>query len=136
MKLVNRVLCLGFVPLAILLIACGGDDDSSPTSGAPTAPPPTNPTTTAANPAPSGPSISVADFSYSPAALTVPAGQVAIATRNMGPSPHTFTIDNVVDVQLNAGQSTAIQFSAAAGSYTFYCTLHGRSVMSGQLTVQ
>lgn len=133
MKLVSTALYL--VVGAVLLLGCGGDDAGGSASAAPTSAPSANPTA-ATNPAPSGLTITVADFSYSPASLTVPAGQITIAARNTGPSPHTFTIDNVVNTQLSAGQTTPVQFSATAGSYTFYCTLHGRSVMSGQLTVQ
>ena len=119
-----------------LLVACGDEDDGGSTASQPTAAV-VNPSPTAAvgGGAPAGPSISIGDFSYSPAALSIPAGQLSINLRNGGSFPHTFTIDNIVNVDVQAGRTAVAQFTGVAGNYTFYCLIHGRSTMSGQLTV-
>jgi plastocyanin len=139
---------------AAFLVACGGDDDDDGANGGTTASP-TRPAAAAASPttAPAaasptaaagaqggtGNNVALADFSYSPARLTVRAGQAAqLTVRNDGQFPHTFTVDNMVDSgSIASGQSKVVNFTPpAAGTFTYYCTIHGAARMSGQLTVQ
>jgi plastocyanin len=139
---------------AALMVACGGGDDDDDGGGT-TAASPTRPAAAAASPtsAPAaasptaasggqggtGNSVSLGDFSYSPARMTVRAGQpVQLTVSNEGQFPHTFTIDNMVDSgSISGGQSRVVNFTPpAAGMFTYYCTIHGAARMSGQLTVQ
>ena len=84
-------------------------------------------------------SVSIVDFDFRPPELSIVAGdQVKIALRNAGDLPHTFTITDVVDSgSLSGGESRQMQFTAAqAGTFTYFCTVHGRETMSGTLTVK
>ena len=82
--------------------------------------------------------MSIVDFDFRPPELSVAAGdQVTIALRNAGDLPHTFTITDGVDSgSLSGGESRKVQFTAAqAGTFTYFCTIHGREAMSGTLAV-
>ena len=82
--------------------------------------------------------VGIFDFAFATGELTLPAGQpVVLSIRNSDAFPHTFTIDDVVDSDIvRAGSDAVIEFLApAAGSYTFYCRVHGAQAMSGTLTV-
>ncbi|HXH22653.1 MAG TPA: cupredoxin domain-containing protein [Dehalococcoidia bacterium] len=144
-----------FMPAVLFVIvlagavaaACGGDDDGGGAAASPTRPAAAaaSPTSAPAAASPTsaaggtGNSITIADFSYSPARITVRAGQpVQLTVTNGGQFPHTFTVDNLVDSgSLAAGQTRNVTFTPpAAGQFTFYCTIHGQARMSGQLTVQ
>jgi plastocyanin len=84
-------------------------------------------------------SMTLNDNSYSPNTLASKVGQpVSLSARNAGQAAHTFTIDGLVDDTrpMNKEATRLIQFTAtAAGTYTYYCVIHGKSVMSGTLTV-
>ena len=82
--------------------------------------------------------VTVRNFSYTPASITAQVGQtVSVNVTNAGPSPHTFTIDGLTDSgSIANGASKTVTFTPTqARTYTFYCTIHGASVMSGTLTV-
>ena len=126
------VLTAGMIALsAVFLVACGGEDDSSPSAAATLAP-----TVPPAPPAPVA--MTIANFIYAPAALTARAGQpLTISITNSDTAPHTFTIDGVVDSGRieGAGRGSAQFTPSQAGTLSFYCTIHGRERMSGTLTV-
>jgi plastocyanin len=130
MKLLASVLV---VPALLLLsVACGGDDDDD---GAAADAPTAAPTATAA---PTVLNVATLDNSFNPATSSARAGQkVTVNVKNDGQRPHSFTIDGVVDTgRLDAGQSKTVEFTpSAAGSLTFYCTIHSAAVMSGTMTV-
>jgi plastocyanin len=136
--------------LSVFLISCSSDDDSSSGSSgggaAPTqapaatsAPAATQPAAAAPTATPGGPiTVTIVDFGYSPVQISARAGQaVSLTVRNSGQFPHTFTIDGVVDTpNVSAGASAPVTFTpAAAGTLTFYCKIHGRTQMSGQVVV-
>jgi plastocyanin len=52
-------------------------------------------------------------------------------------APHSFTIDGLADTGVVAagGTGSASFTPAAAGTLSFYCRVHGASVMGGQITV-
>jgi plastocyanin len=117
-----------FVILGLLAAALLGAIFSVATSGA-------RPTEAA----PLNQAVSVRNFSYSPNAFTAHAGdQISVTVTNAGPSPHTFTISGVTDSgQIAPGTTKTVQFTVSQpGNLTFFCTIHGASVMSGQITVQ
>lgn len=127
----SLIFACAFLALAAFLVSCGGDDDNASSGNAPTV-------------APGGAGggaaqeVRMADFSYSPAGLIARAGQTLnLTVRNTGSQPHTFTITGVVDSgTINPGEQRSVSFTpASAGSLTFFCTIHGRGTMSGQLTV-
>jgi plastocyanin len=82
--------------------------------------------------------VTVRDFSFTPNSFSAPRGEALMVTvTNSGPAPHTFTISGVVDSgSIPPGTSRTVQFTPAqAGNLTFFCTIHGQNVMSGQISV-
>jgi plastocyanin len=112
-----------------------------PPANTPVPPPPPQPTVPPAPPAPPAATtvnITIADFSFTPNALTVRAGQaVTVSLRNSGAASHTFTITGSANSGTIAGGfSGSAQFTAAApGTLSFFCSIHGAARMSGQITV-
>ena len=122
--------------LAIALTACGdGDDDPT------LQPPTTTPGASSGTPSPSesaddSPQLTARDFSFSPAAITVPAN-TTLRVRNRGQQSHTFTtLANqpvTFDVPLEPGEDGTVTLSAA-GSVKYRCEVHPTR-MSGTITV-
>jgi plastocyanin len=115
-------LVLALPLFAAFVLACSDDDEpeATPTEGAAQL------------------TMTLADFNYTPATLSVRPGQtVNVNVTNGGQAPHTFTIDGVVDTtRLGAGEAKAVTFTApASGTLTYYCTIHTAARMSGQLTI-
>jgi plastocyanin len=85
--------------------------------------------------------LSIVDFAFSPAAVSVPAGATVTWT-NSGQSPHTVTSDNgAFDSSpgctyatgcLNPGNAFSHTFTAP-GTYTYHCRVH--TTMHGTVTV-
>ena len=116
------------------LVACGGGSSGT------TAPPPTPPGGGGSNT-----SVTVGNNFFQPATATVPAGSTVAWTWNSCANdvygntqctPHSVTFDD-------GGPSSQVQSSGtfsrtfnAGGTYTYYCTVHGRNVMSGSVVVQ
>lgn len=143
--------------LPLLVAACGGS------SATPTPVPPTPAATPAATvapeasdeveveaslaPVPSGApattvEVEVVDFAFTPAQITVPAGEVTFVLTNNGTQEHEFEIfkgDAVVDEAegLVPGLSRDFVVTLAAGDYTYVCKLadHEARGMKGTLTV-
>ncbi len=126
--------------LVVLLAACGGTTTttsaSTPTS-APTAAPTSTPTsapTTAPTAAPTsaptkaptstGHSVSIANFAFSPTALTVKKGTKVIWTNN-DTVTHTVTADKGAfnSGPLAPGRTFSFTFTKA-GSYSYHCNIH------------
>jgi plastocyanin len=117
-------LILGVIMLlGLVLSACSGNAGASSSGG-------TNVT------------ITMADFSYTPATLTVPAGKVVNVTLiNKGSVAHTWVLlktpiqapaddkakgDTIVSQSVDAGKTATFNFTApAAGSYQVVCDLPG-----------
>jgi plastocyanin len=77
-------------------------------------------------------------FSFTPATLTGSAGQsLTITVKNVGSTPHTFTIDGQsVDVEVQPGSQADVTVTFPdSGSVEFYCRFHVGSGMKGSLTV-
>jgi plastocyanin len=74
-------------------------------------------------------------FVFSPNTVTIAQGGI-ITVKNVGTIPHTFTIQtNGINDVMNPGQSAKITVSLAPGTYTWVCTFHQSSGMTGTLTV-
>jgi plastocyanin len=74
-------------------------------------------------------------FVFSPNTVSIAQGGT-ITVKNVGTIPHTFTIQtNGINDVMNPGQSAKIKVSLAPGTYTWVCTFHQSSGMTGTLTV-
>jgi plastocyanin len=116
---------------------------SPPTQAAPpqaAAEPEQPPVADAPEPAPAAPlavasgatTVTMADFSFSPATVTVDQGDTVTWT-NAGPAePHTATGDGFDTGEVAVGSSGSATF-AQAGSFAYVCTLHPQ--MSGTVEV-
>lgn len=116
---------IALAPLVLALAAC---------SGAPAA---------SVAPAPSGAiTVDASEYKFTPAALTVAAGDVVFWVRNAGTVDHEFELfqgDQVVAKvdALSPGAAKSLPVGLAAGEYTFMCKLSGHDQlgMKGTLTV-
>ena len=121
-------LCVLAACLLVLLAACGGTSTPSapgPTpTAAPTATPTTNPTPTPTpTTASSGNSVSIMNFSFSPASLTVKVG-TKVTWTNHDSVTHTVTADQgAFNSTVPAGGSFSFTFSKA-GTYAYHCMIH------------
>ena len=116
----------------LILGACGGgsDEESSPQSAGGSA-------------APAGSTIEVTgkEFSYSPATLTLKAGEAAaIVLKNTGAIEHDITVDDPgFKLTVSPGQSGDKALTVGkAGTYKFYCSIpgHESAGMKGELKVE
>ncbi len=106
--------------LALVVPACG-DSTTQPDSG------PSGPTVTTA--------VSVRDNSFSPASNAVSTGQTVTWTWN-GSNQHNVTFDDLsIGSSATKSSGTFLKQFAQAGDFTYFCTVHGRTVMSGTVTV-
>ena len=87
-------------------------------------PPPTPPATESGPRARTAASASVTmkDFSFSPASVTVDVGD-SVTWANRGREPHTATGDGFDTGTLDAGESGSAKFSRA-GSFAYVCSIH------------
>lgn len=107
---------------ALTVVACGG-------AAAPTVAPPTAAPAPGAPPAPTmspqqEANVTIQDFSFSPASITVHVGQT-VTWKNNGPSPHTVTSNTGAwdSGTLNAGATFSQTFSTA-GTFAYHCSIH------------
>jgi plastocyanin len=77
------------------------------------------------------------DFYFGPTILEGEAGQsLTVSLHNEGDAPHTFTIDGVVDDELQPGdEGTAEVTYPDSGALVFYCRFHRGGGMLGALSV-
>ncbi|MGE5138659.1 MAG: LysM peptidoglycan-binding domain-containing protein [Rudaea sp.] len=100
---------------------------TNPYAPAPVAPPaPTMPSQQGTN-------VTIADFTFSPASITIHVGQT-ITWKNSGPSPHTVTSNTGAwdSGTLNAGASFSRTFNTA-GTFAYHCSIH--PMMMGTVVV-
>jgi plastocyanin len=118
-----------FLILAVataLLAGCGSSSSTSTTTQAPasTAPAPS---------AKTGPeAVTIADFKYHPAALTVTAGTKVTFT-NKDSAPHTATATGLDTGTLQQGGSKTLVLSKP-GTYAYVCSFH--PYMHGSIVVR
>lgn len=102
-----------------------------PTVGVPPAPPIVPP----APPPPGVVAVSIvqgADFAFSPATLTIPAGTTVRWTNNTG-APHTVTAQGVFDSGVIPAGGTFSRLFNQAGTFAYLCSIHPN--MTGTITV-
>lgn len=80
-------------------------------------------------------SVSIADFAFSPASLTVAAGDTVTWTNNDPGIPHTVSSDSGGELASGqmAGGATYQKTFTAAGTYAYHCDIHPS--MTGQVIV-
>lgn len=92
-----------------------------------------------AAPPPSGLELETVNMSFSQTELTAAAGEITLRLSNSDLFWHTFTVDELgVHVQAPVGGERSITFTAAPGTYAFYCAIPGHALigMRGTLTVK
>jgi plastocyanin len=104
----------------LALTGCGGGGGSDS---------PTGPSGGGAN------SVTVANDHYTPATLSVAAGGTVTWQWAQGASEHTVTFDDAAPGSPRQSSGTFQRTFGAAGTYTYFCQVHGRAVMSGSITV-
>jgi plastocyanin len=121
----------------VLLVAaaCSGTSSSAPSvppSAAPSAAASLAPPS-AAPPAGTGSTVSIANFSFQPAAITISVGTTVTWTNNDS-AGHTVTADDgsFKSDKLGSG-ATFSQTFATAGTFAYHCSIH--SSMKGTVTV-
>ena len=97
--------------------ACGGDDPSGLESGNGTI------------------AVSVGDDFFDPSSRTVSAGTTVEWTWTGG-NEHNVTFDDGVGNSGMQSEGNHTRQFTAAGTFPYYCSIHGRSVMSGAIVVQ
>jgi plastocyanin len=127
--------------MALLAVACGGDDKADTTS---TEPPlvaldgivnnhGTKDLGTAAKL-----EVELDDLYFAPTFIKAkPGSEVEISLKNDGEVKHTFTIDETkTNVELDAGQKSSVKVTLpASGALAFYCSFHRGSGMQGAFSV-
>ncbi|GMR13939.1 MAG: hypothetical protein BMS9Abin29_2165 [Gemmatimonadota bacterium] len=106
----------------LIVVACSGGD------GTPSEPPPVDPPLGATT-------VNVGDNFYDPSAKTVAPGGTITWTWK-GNNPHSVTFDAGGPNSAVKSAGTFNRTFATAGRFTYFCTVHGRDVMSGTVTVQ
>ena len=124
-------------PLALLLAGCGGGDDGDTTAAnAPATT--TTQTTQQQETVPAVVKVSIGDNFYKPKNLTIKRGQ-SISWHNDGAVAHTVTSDADSTVKFDSGtldpRGVYALKPSTAGKITYYCTIHGKKVQSGTITV-
>ena len=119
--------------LTLLAASCGGDDTSPDQNGGSPAESPSE--SLAESPSEGGgggADLTIVDFAFSPADLSVTEGQT-IEVTNIGETSHTFTTDDdAIDETIGAGETVEIDLTGATTG-GFHCRFH--SQMVGTLTV-
>jgi plastocyanin len=137
------------VTALLALLGCGnstGTGGSPPPPPPPAAPPPPPPPPPPPQPPPPPPpppggghstTITVANDFFSPTPDTVPAGQVTF-TWAANAVTHNVTWDSGPSTPPNSGNKSSGSFpvTLVAGTYTYECTIHASSGMTGTIVVQ
>jgi plastocyanin len=104
--------------LGSLLFGCGGGSSS-----------PTAPTTGGAN------TVTVGDNYFSPVSLSVPVNTTVTWSWVSGSSQHNVTFDDNSPPSGPLSSGTFTRTFGGAGTFTYYCSIHGRAIMHGSVTV-
>jgi plastocyanin len=109
--------------MAALLVACSGSGASTPAAAA-----------SASVGAGAAGAVTIKDFAFGPASLSVPVGTTVTWT-NGGSARHTVTaVDGSFDSKPIAGGGTFSQAFPKAGTYAYHCTIH--SSMTATIVVK
>ena len=118
----RSTMVLGLTLMLALALAACSSGGASPTPGA------------TGTPATGGAAVTIIDFAFQPADLTVKVGDTVTWT-NTGNAPHTVKWDDGTPASdtLTKGGVPYERTFAAAGTFTYVCGIHGS--MKGSITV-
>ncbi len=120
----------GLMALAAGITACGGGGSSSANANSPTQAAAQKPTAT---PPPQA-KVMIADNSFTPAELTIPAG-TNVVWEWSGKNPHAVLIGGrASDTMTGSGKFEKL-FSTPGTTFPYQCAIHG-AAMSGKIIVQ
>jgi plastocyanin len=125
--------------IALLLAGCSDDGGGKEGDNAATTSTSTTSTTLApGNPQDTANTITIKDFSFDPAEVTVTQRAVALKLKNTGSTGHTFTIDSPkIDVEIGAGSNSEVLVDLGQQTeVVFYCRFHRSRGMQGKLVVK
>jgi plastocyanin len=111
----RKILLAGLATLTAL--ACGGSDSGTPTGNNPTG------------------DIQVGNNFFNPATFPVSTGTAVTWFWSPGGVTHTVTFDDGAPGSGSKSSGTFERTFSTAGTYTYYCAIHGRAIMSGSVTV-
>ena len=119
---VRSTIAFGLTLMLALALAACSSGGASPTPSASTAPPAT------------GAAVTIGDFAFQPADLTVKVGDT-VAWTNTGNAPHTVKWDDGTPAsdRLTEGGAPYERTFDAPGTFTYVCGIHGS--MKGSITV-
>ena len=130
-----RTARLAALTVALVLVgaACAGSPAATPSAPA-SVPPEASAAPSPATPATNGSAVSITDFAFQPAAITVAVGTTVTWTNNDSAS-HTITADDgsFTSDTLATGATFSHTFDTA-GTVTYHCSIHPS--MTGTVTVQ
>ena len=133
----TRRLLLTLAALAVVLAGCGDDDDTAGAADDTTS------TTEAPDPSAAedgddtGSTVSIADFTFDPGTVEVPAGTTVTWTNDDGVG-HTVTAgtpdapEDAFDERLDPGGEGEVSFDEP-GTFTYFCAIHPS--MTGEVVV-
>lgn len=79
--------------------------------------------------------ITAADLAFSHTSISAEAGEeIEVTLVNEDDVEHSFTIDDVIDVEADGGEEASDSFTAPDTTVEFYCRYHP-DVMRGEVTV-
>ena len=136
----KRVLALMSVAALVLLAACGSDDAQTTTgegSNEASAGEPGSDSKESKGSTSKGTlEVTTEDFSFVPSSLKAdPGSKVTIVLTNKDSAEHSFTIEELdVEAEAHGGETAEDTFTAAAGTYEFFCEYHPDD-MRGTLVV-
>lgn len=137
---------------ALLAVGCGGDDGGNADDDAgkePTEEPAVEDTDTASNDEASAPTADTElvlgvvgnELKFDPTELRAAAGPVTITLENTSTIQHNVAIEDADGTQLaegelaGKGESSTVTVELEPGTYTYFCSPHKSSGMTGTLTV-
>jgi plastocyanin len=122
---IAAIVVLAFAVVSLVGCSGGGTPAATPSSSAGGS--------SSTSPAAGGTAVSIANFAFSPAEVTIKAGDTVTWTNNDS-APHTVTGADFDSGQLAQG-ATFSQTFPTAGSFSYKCTIHP-SMAPGKVTVQ
>jgi plastocyanin len=133
-----RRTAIALVLVAVLLAGCSDDGAKDKAGTTSTSTSTTSTTLAPGNPQATAKTITIKDFSFNPAEVTVAKRAVALKLNNTGSAGHTFTIDSPkIDVEIGAGSNSEVLVDLGQQTeVVFYCRFHRSRGMQGKLVVK
>jgi plastocyanin len=125
-----KTICLALTVFALALAGCGGGGDSSSSEATPS-----TSSGSAATTSGGAGAVTIKDYKYGPASLTVAVGTTVKFT-NHDSTPHTATSKDGAGFEsgpIDSGKTGTIKLEEA-GTFTYFCVFH--PFMKGTITVR